>query len=92
MGTVTRSLGIPVASSRSRGVRVLLPPPPLESVVMFARARRPGHVRLEAFALLATLVAVIACGTMVVCDVARAHTQVQAAHAEYAAAGLEYDR
>jgi hypothetical protein len=58
--------------------------------MMFARARRPGHEKLAAFGALAVMVAVYACAVLVVQEVARAETQVQAASAEYAAAGLKF--
>jgi hypothetical protein len=69
---------------------VLLPASAEEPVVMFARARRPGHAWMEALVALAMAVAVFTCGAMVVREVARAHGQVQAASEEYAAAGLTF--
>jgi hypothetical protein len=92
MGTVIRTMGVRVATSSQRGVKVLLPPPVEEQTVMFARARRPGHALLEATVALAMAAAVFTCGALVVREVARAETQVQAATAEYAAAGVAHDR
>jgi hypothetical protein len=91
MGTMIRSLGIPVAGSRRGVIKVMVPPPPSAPTIMFARALRPRHDKLVAFAALLLVVAVYAVGAMVVCDVARADTQVQAAHAEYHAAGVDLD-
>jgi uncharacterized membrane protein len=92
MGTVIRTMGVRVATSSQRGVKVLLPPPAGEQAVMFARARRPGHARLEALVALAAAVSVFTFGAVVVREVARAHTQVEAATAEYVAAGVAHDR
>lgn len=92
MGTVIRTMGVRVATSSQRGVKVLLPPPAEDTVVMFARARRPGREWLEALALVAAAVTVFSLGTVVVREVARAHTQVEAATAEYVAAGVAHDR
>jgi hypothetical protein len=58
---------------------------------MFARALRPRNDKLVAFVSLLLVVATYAFGAAVVCEVARADTQVQAAHAEYHAAGVDYD-
>jgi hypothetical protein len=92
MGTVIRSLGIPVARSRRGVIKVMVPPPPSVPTIMFARALRPRYDRLVAFASLLFVVAIYAFGAAVVCEVARADTQVQAASAEYRAAGVDHDR
>jgi hypothetical protein len=89
MGTVISTLGIPVNAARPRAVRVLLPASIEAPVVMFARARRPGHAWMEALVALVMAAAVFTCAAMVVREVARAHGQVQAASDEYAAAGLK---
>jgi hypothetical protein len=92
MGMVIRSLQLPVAGAQRRAIQVFVPPPASVPPVMFARALRPRHDKLVAFAALLFVVAIYAFGAMVVCEVARADTQVQAAHAEYHAAGVDYDK
>jgi hypothetical protein len=90
MGSFVTLVGHPVAVGRKATIKVAFPPREEAPAVMFARARRPGHQGLVVLGLLATVVAVYACAVMVVQEVARAETQVQAASQEYAAAGLKF--
>jgi hypothetical protein len=90
MGMVIRSLQLPVAGAHRRTIQIFVPVPASVPQVMFARALRPRHDKLVAFAALLFVVAIYAFGAMVVCEVARADTQVQAARAEYQEAGAHH--
>jgi hypothetical protein len=68
----------------------MMPPPPSAPTIMFARMLRPRYDRLVAVAALLFVIAIYAFGALVVREVARADLQVQAARAEYEAAGAHH--